>query len=128
MNDSRRVLLLGRHAVIFDKDFVTESLLVYDTTTRFRGHSEIGEEQGRYEPICSRQSYAFGGNDFLIGFKCYEISNNMVQQQRIYNGRHTFNSLIVQISFIPGEKIREFDIDNSLLLRNELVTSLLQCS
>ena len=71
MNDGRRVLLLGMHARILDEDFKTESIHVYDTSNSFGHHSDLGQEQGTFEPICSRQGYDNGASNFLIGFKLY---------------------------------------------------------
>ena len=124
MNDDRRLLLLGMHAVIYDKNLKPESLYVYDMSSKSRGHSEIGEEMSMFEPICSRQGYSHSGNDFLIGFKCYEIKKDLLEKN-VYQGCHTFNSLIVQLSFPDSEKaVNPLDMSNSILLKNELVTSL----
>jgi len=65
----------------------------------------------------------------LVGFKLYEVKESLVTSE-VYNGNHSFNSLVAQVSFnsCSKEKIELFNTKQSLLLRNELVTSVLKLS
>ena len=64
------------HAVILDTDFKPLSLHVYDYSKKVHTDSLI-EEHGRIEPICANQGFENDFNDFLIGFKCYEVTKMM---------------------------------------------------
>ena len=129
MNDGRRLLLLGMHAKILDENFTSESIHVYDTTNSFGHHSDLGQDQGTFEPICSRQGYENGASQFLVGFKLYALPYQFAARET-YVGSHSFNSLVVDVSFneCVFDKIARFNTENSILLLNELVTSVLRLS
>ena len=63
LSDGRYLLLLEKHAVVYDVDFTALSLHVYDRTIKLLISGKLTEELSRLKPICSYQEEASEDGD-----------------------------------------------------------------
>lgn len=144
LNDGRIIILLEKHAVVYDHDFTALSIWVFDKSTVLLTSGKMTEESSNFKPICSYQDEfgEDGTNDIIIGFRLTKDSIDLTDStitdpfdsnkplKVFYKGKHPFDSIVAHAYFDRQtyEKINFLKPPTSGMVANELVTGLLRCS